>query len=151
MISVTVWKVFKYRVISGPHFLVFGLNTEIYSVNLCIQSKYRTIRARNNSVFGHFSRSLSSIFCIFEMSFWSSECSLLSKYLIRLCISSFFLCLRCLVSIRCFWGITVVVMVPYTLLDSASVYPYYFPGLYGRVILLKLRWQFSKSTCNIFN
>ena len=27
-------KVFKYEVISGPHFSVFGLNTEIYSVNL---------------------------------------------------------------------------------------------------------------------
>ena len=28
----TAWKVSKYRVISGPYFLVFGLNTEIYGV-----------------------------------------------------------------------------------------------------------------------
>ena len=26
----TAWKVFKYRVISGPYFLVFGLNTRKY-------------------------------------------------------------------------------------------------------------------------
>ena len=49
-------KVSKYGVISGPYFPVFGLNTEIYGVNLRIQSKYRTIRTRNNSVFGQFSR-----------------------------------------------------------------------------------------------
>ena len=46
----------KYGVISGPYFPVFGLNTEIYSVNICIQSEYRKIQTRNNSVFGHFSR-----------------------------------------------------------------------------------------------
>ena len=34
---------------------------EIYVVNLCIQSKYWNIRTRNNSVFGHFSRSVSFI------------------------------------------------------------------------------------------
>ena len=33
----------KYGVFSGPYFLVFGLNKEIYSVNLCIQSEYRRI------------------------------------------------------------------------------------------------------------
>ena len=33
------WKVFKYGVISGPCFPVFGLNTEIYGVNLRIQSE----------------------------------------------------------------------------------------------------------------
>ena len=38
-----------------PYFPVFGLNTEIYEVNLRIQSEYRKIRTRNNSVFGHFS------------------------------------------------------------------------------------------------
>ena len=47
----------KYGVISGPCFSVFELNTEIYGVNLRIQSKYRKMRTRNNSVFGHFSRS----------------------------------------------------------------------------------------------
>ena len=56
-ICYTVWKVSKYGVISGPRFPAFGLNMEIYSINLCIQSKYRKIRTRNNSVFGHFSRS----------------------------------------------------------------------------------------------
>ena len=50
-------KVFKYWVISGPYFSVFGLNAEIYGVNLRIPSKCRKIRTRNNSVFGHFSRS----------------------------------------------------------------------------------------------
>ena len=44
----TSWKVFKYGVISGPYFPLFGLN-------LRIQSEYRKIRTRNNSVFGHFS------------------------------------------------------------------------------------------------
>ena len=32
----------------GPHFPAFGLNTEIYRVNFCIQSKYRKIRARKS-------------------------------------------------------------------------------------------------------
>ena len=48
----------KYGVFSGPYFPVFGLNTDIYSVNLRIQSKYRKIRTRKNSVFGHFSSSV---------------------------------------------------------------------------------------------
>ena len=54
---ITVWKVSKYGVISVPYFPVFQLNTEIYDVNLCIQSECRNTRTRNNSVFGHFSRS----------------------------------------------------------------------------------------------
>ena len=55
-------KVSKYGAISGPYFPVFGLNTEIYGVNLHIQSNLRIqsecwkMRTRNNSVFGHFSR-----------------------------------------------------------------------------------------------
>ena len=36
---------------------MFGLNTEIYGVNLQIQSEYGKIRTRKNSVFGYFSRS----------------------------------------------------------------------------------------------
>ena len=36
-----------------------GLNTEIYGVNNSIQSEYSKIRTRNDSVFGHFSRSVS--------------------------------------------------------------------------------------------
>ena len=38
-------------VFSGPYLPVFRLNTEIYSVNLPIQSEYRKIRTRKNSVF----------------------------------------------------------------------------------------------------
>ena len=55
-IKITAQKVSKYGVISGPFFPVFGLNMEISEVNLRIQSEYRKIRTRNNSVFGHFSR-----------------------------------------------------------------------------------------------
>ena len=48
----------KYGVISGPYFSVFGVNTERYGVSLRIQSEYRKIRTRNNSVFGQFSHSV---------------------------------------------------------------------------------------------
>ena len=51
----TAWKVSKYGVSFGPYFSVFALNTERY---FRIQSEYRKIRTRNNSVFGHFSRSV---------------------------------------------------------------------------------------------
>ena len=51
-------KVSKYVVISGSYFPVFGLNTEIYFVNLRIQAEYRKILTRNNYIFGHFSRSV---------------------------------------------------------------------------------------------
>ena len=44
----TAWKVFKCEVFSGPYFPIFGLK---------IQSRYRKIRTRKNSVFGHFSGS----------------------------------------------------------------------------------------------
>ena len=52
----TAQKVFKYGVYSGPYFPVFGLNTDMYSVNLRFQSEYRKLLTRKNSVFGHFSR-----------------------------------------------------------------------------------------------
>ena len=45
-------KASKYGVFSSPCFSVFGLNTEISSVNLCIQFDYRKIQTRKNSVFG---------------------------------------------------------------------------------------------------
>ena len=54
----TAWKVSKYGVFSGPYFPLFGLNTEIYGVNLRIQTEYRKIRTRKVSVFGNFSRSV---------------------------------------------------------------------------------------------
>ena len=57
-LQVSAWKVSKYRVFSCPSFPVFGLNTEIYSVNFLIQSKYGIIRTRKNSAFGHFSTGL---------------------------------------------------------------------------------------------
>ena len=47
----------KHGVISGPYFPVFRLNTQNYGINLCIQSEYRKIWTRNNSLFRHFSRS----------------------------------------------------------------------------------------------
>ena len=53
----TALKVSKSGVFSGQHFPVFGLNTEIYSINLSIQSEYRKKRTRKNSVFGQFSHS----------------------------------------------------------------------------------------------
>ena len=53
----TVWKVSQYRIFSGPYFPAFGLYAERYSVSLHIQSEYRKIRTRKNSLFGHFSRS----------------------------------------------------------------------------------------------
>ena len=51
----------KYRVISGPYFPVFGLNTKIYFLNLRIHSEYRKMRTRNNSTFGQFSRSVKNV------------------------------------------------------------------------------------------
>ena len=60
-----MWKVSKYGFFSGLYFPVFGLNTEIYRVNLRIQSKYRKIRTRKNSAFGHFLRSAIYLFKIF--------------------------------------------------------------------------------------
>ena len=54
-LETTAWKVSKYGVFSGPYFPVLGLNKEIYSVNLCINSKCGKIQIRENSVFGHFS------------------------------------------------------------------------------------------------
>ena len=47
----------QYRAFSGPYIPVLGVNTEIYPVNLRIQSEYRKILTRKNSVFEHFSRS----------------------------------------------------------------------------------------------
>ena len=46
---------------SGLYFHVFGLNTEIYSVTLRIQSKYGKIRTRKNSVLGLFLHSASRV------------------------------------------------------------------------------------------
>ena len=53
----TAWKLSKCGAFSGPYFPVFGLNTEIYGVNIGIKSEYRKIRTRKNSLFERFSRS----------------------------------------------------------------------------------------------
>ena len=45
-------KSLQIRSFSGPYFPVFGLNTEIYSVNLRIQSKCGKIRTGKKPVFG---------------------------------------------------------------------------------------------------
>ena len=55
---VTTWKVSKYGVFSGLYFLAFGLNTEIYGINLRIQSECEKILNRKTSVFRHFLRSV---------------------------------------------------------------------------------------------
>ena len=39
-------KIVQIRSFSGPYFPTFGLNTDIYGVNLCVQSKYGKIRTR---------------------------------------------------------------------------------------------------------
>ena len=48
----------RIRRYSGPHFPSFWLNTERYGISLRIQSECGKIRARKNSVFGHFLRSV---------------------------------------------------------------------------------------------
>ena len=47
----------KCEVFSGPYFPAFGLNTKRYGVFLRIQFECGKIQIRNNSLFGHFSRS----------------------------------------------------------------------------------------------
>ena len=44
----------KYGVSPGPYFPIFGLNTEIYSVNLRIQFEYRKIWTRKTPYFDTF-------------------------------------------------------------------------------------------------
>ena len=44
------WKVTKYGFISAPSFPLFGFNTEIYSVNLRIQSEYRKINKSEQEI-----------------------------------------------------------------------------------------------------
>ena len=70
----------------GPYFPVFGLNTEIYGVNLRIQSKYRKIRTRNNSVFGLFSRSVWRMITLYGFLFLRCLSSRISKYVLHLLV-----------------------------------------------------------------
>ena len=55
---------FKYGVFSGSYFPAFGLNTERSGVSLRIQSECGKIWTRNNSVFGHFTSSVSDCFYV---------------------------------------------------------------------------------------
>ena len=53
-IKLVVWKVTKCGVFPGPYFPVFGFNTEIYSVNLRIQSKCGKIWTRKTPYLDNF-------------------------------------------------------------------------------------------------
>ena len=44
----------RYMQVFGPCFPIFGLNNEIYNVNLRFQSEYRKIHTRKNFGFGNF-------------------------------------------------------------------------------------------------
>ena len=88
--TVTVLKVSKYRVVSGPYFSAFGVNTERYEVSLRIHSDCGKIRTRNNSVFGHFSRSA-----------YYSMYQVLSVYAVILYYFNIFMVL----SFNMFWGL----------------------------------------------
>ena len=59
-ISLPVCRVLRekcpYWSFSVTYFPVFGLNTERYSVSLCIQSKCGKIRTKKNIEYGHFPR-----------------------------------------------------------------------------------------------
>ena len=46
-------KVSKYGVLSGPYFPVFRLNTDIYRINLRIQSEYMKMHTRKTFTFGY--------------------------------------------------------------------------------------------------
>ena len=48
-------KILRIGIFSGPHLHVFRLNSKIYSVNCCNQSKYRKLQARKNPAFEQFS------------------------------------------------------------------------------------------------
>ena len=85
-LSCTARKVFKYGVFPGSYFPVFGLNTEIYrsfcwsafscirseygDLRIHVQSEYRKIWTRKNSVFAYITQ------CYFKWSFsWWSKIS----------------------------------------------------------------------------
>ena len=51
----TELKMSESRLFSGQYFLAFGLNMQIYRVNLRIQSKFGIIQTRENAESGNFS------------------------------------------------------------------------------------------------
>ena len=76
----TVWKVSKNRIFSGPYFPVFRLNMDIYSVNLCIQFKYRKIPTQKTPYLDTF-HAVKVNFKIYDVTTWlTNNCNtLLSK------------------------------------------------------------------------
>ena len=46
----TAWKVTRYIIFSDPYFPIFGLNTEIHTVNLGILSEFKKMRTIKNSL-----------------------------------------------------------------------------------------------------
>ena len=78
-VSHTAWKVSKYGFISGPYYPDPALR---------IQSEYRKIRTKNNSVFGHFSRS--ALFTTRFSTSFSTIFSTIFENIKKWCISTFF-------------------------------------------------------------
>ena len=73
----TAWKVSKYGVFSDPYFPVCGLYAEIYSVNLCILSKYEKIRVGHFQQVGQLRiRPLLTQWWLFLLLIWSTELAL---------------------------------------------------------------------------
>ena len=66
----TAWKVSQYEVISDPYLPVFRLKKEIFSVTLRIQSEYKKVRTRNNSVFGHYHAVSVTVFRFKDLTKW---------------------------------------------------------------------------------
>ena len=54
MHSIHYVKIIQIQGFSGPHFPTFGLNMEIYSVNLRTQSKFGKIRTRKTTYLDSF-------------------------------------------------------------------------------------------------
>ena len=55
-LRITAKNVLKYKLLFGPYFAVFVMNTQIYSVNLRVQSEYGKIWTRKNPYSGTFYR-----------------------------------------------------------------------------------------------
>ena len=58
-----------YSEFSGLHFHAFGVNTDIYSANLFILSKFGNLRTRYDCEYGHFSGSVVSLLFFLNITF----------------------------------------------------------------------------------
>ena len=88
----TAWKLSKYGVISSPYFPAFGLNTERCEVSFRNQCEWGKIRTRNNSVFGHFSRSVGQDLGLYKnkkLEFFSRKETSTHKVFVVLKLSAF--------------------------------------------------------------